>query len=139
MNRTDQATDQPLAMLFDCEHCGGVHEGTSSHADQFSGEWLYEVTCPEDGLTEWLVGSRLGRPLPAHDGVDADAARRLISTHMLVPGQIWESKNYGTDHTVTEHVGDDLWEITGPVGNVYVTTPQTFRALNRLTGRTQVR
>lgn len=57
----------------------------------------------------------------------------------LVPGQIWESRRYGTDHTVTEHVGDDLWEITGPTGNVYVTTPQTFRALNRLTGRTQVR
>ena len=66
-------------------------------------------------------------------------ARRLISTHRLVPGQIWESKNYGTDHTVTEHVGDDLWAITGPTGNVYVTTPQTFRALNRLTDRTQVR
>lgn len=121
------------------EHCT-QHAAMVEASAQDSETITLEDLAAEHSYTVEGMAAILGdTSLTAHDGVDADAARRLISTHRLVPGQIWESKNYGTDHTVTEHVGDDLWEITGPTGNVYVTTPQTFRALNRLTGRTQVR
>lgn len=121
------------------EHCT-QHAAMAEASAQDSETITLEDLAAEHSYTVEGLAALLGdTSLTAHDGVDADAARRLISTHMLVPGQIWESKNYGTDHTVTEHVGDDLWAITGPTGNVYVTTPQTFRALNRLTGRTQVR
>lgn len=45
---------------FVCESCeeNNVaepwHEGTVAHLDQYNGKQLYAVTCPRDGLTEWL-------------------------------------------------------------------------------------
>lgn len=70
--------------------------------------------------------------LTEHDGVDAGMARDILNRQRIQIGQIWTSNAHGTDHQVTDYAGNGLWEITGPVGNTYVTSAYDLRSRNTL-------
>lgn len=46
-------------LIGECDGCGGAHPATYSHEGQFGEGPIYEVPCPEDGLSTMVTQAGL--------------------------------------------------------------------------------